>query len=124
MERRLVCCSKKISSVFKHQIPVVICDNNTTHIIIKLYHSCQLTPLEFRSASASALEGSVDESPVVVGTSCSMTTEVTRKHGGKYGSIAFVVRRPGNPHILLYCFVICSSFKPIIFDAFFVNDLG
>eukprot|EP00804_Cyclotella_cryptica_P016437 CCRYP_004672-RA/>CCRYP_004672-RA protein AED:0.10 eAED:0.10 QI:243/0.66/0.75/1/1/1/4/517/140 len=55
-----------------------------------------LTPLEFRSEAAFALEGSGDQSSVVVGSSCMLSSEVLRKHGGKHGSIAFAVRRPGK----------------------------
>jgi hypothetical protein len=69
---------------------LTLATNNTEH------HTTQLTPLEFRSVSESALEGNENESPVIVGTSCTTTAEAIREHGGIYGSIAFVVRRPGK----------------------------
>jgi cytochrome c-type biogenesis protein CcmH/NrfG len=51
----------------------------------------QLTPLEFRSEVASALEGKDDVSE----SACIDAASVIRQHSGSLGCIAFAVRRPG-----------------------------
>ena len=51
----------------------------------------QLTPLEFRSEAASALEGNDDVSE----SACIDAASVIRQHSGSIGCIAFAVRRPG-----------------------------
>jgi hypothetical protein len=52
----------------------------------------QLTPLEFRSEAASALEGKDDD---VSEAACIDAASVIRQHSGSIGCIAFAVRRPG-----------------------------
>lgn len=52
----------------------------------------QLTPLEFRSEAASALEGKGD---VSAESACIDAASVIRQHSGSLGCIAFAVRRPG-----------------------------
>ncbi|KAK1742550.1 hypothetical protein QTG54_007115 [Skeletonema marinoi] len=52
----------------------------------------QLTPLEFRSEAASALEGKDDVSEAA----CIDAASVIRQHSGSLGCIAFAVRRPGE----------------------------
>jgi hypothetical protein len=54
----------------------------------------QFAPLEFKSKSASVLEGA--GSSLVSETACVSAEDVIGKHSGEYGCIAFAVRRPGE----------------------------
>lgn len=51
----------------------------------------QLTPLEFRTEAAAALEAKDDVSEA----ECIDAASVVRQHSGSHGCIAFAVRRPG-----------------------------
>ena len=61
----------------------------------------QLTPLEISSEAESVLQGN-DESPksIVSESACMMASDVIKQHSGKYGCIAFAVRRPGEFEII------------------------
>ena len=52
----------------------------------------QLTPLEFKTEAASALDGTDGG---IVESSCIDAESVIRQHSGPLGCIAFAVRRPG-----------------------------
>lgn len=54
----------------------------------------QFAPLEFKTKSASVLEG--DGSSLVSETACVSAGDVIERHTGEYGCIAFAVRRPGE----------------------------
>ena len=51
----------------------------------------ELTPLEFRSKAAAALEGEDDVSE----STCIDAGSIIRKHAGSFGCVALAVRRPG-----------------------------
>lgn len=51
-----------------------------------------LTPLEFKTEAASALDGTDGG---IVESSCIDAESVVRQHSGPLGCIAFAVRRPG-----------------------------